>query len=264
MKQLKPSEILDATIATAEVKASGSFTRLFMLGIMAGMFIALGGAAANMGSYFFALSPETAGIAKFVSGMIFPAGLMMVVLGGGELFTGNNLMFVGVMDKKITIGAMLRNWVIVYASNFVGSMIVVLIVVYGGQLTTGGGLLEEVTISIAAGKANIEFWPALIKGILCNVLVCVAVWMGTGADSTVGKVFAMFFPIWAFVTGGYEHCVANMYFVPAGILADGGVTEGLTWANFWINNMIPVTIGNILGGSIFTGAIYYIAFKKGK
>jgi len=264
MKQLKPSEILDATIAAAEVKAGGSLQRLFMLGIMAGMFIALGGAAANMGSYYFALSPETAGIAKFISGLIFPAGLMMVVLGGAELFTGNNLMFVGVLDKKITVGAMLRNWLIVYISNFVGSMIVVLIVVYGGQLETGGGLLEQVTISIAAGKANIEFWPALLKGILCNVLVCIAVWMGTGADSTVGKIFAMFFPIWAFVTGGYEHCIANMYFVPAGILADGGATAGLTWTNFWVQNMIPVTIGNILGGSIFTGAAYYFAYKKAK
>jgi len=262
MTQLKPNEILDATIAAGVTKASGSLMKLCLLGFMAGMFIALGGAGANMASYYFALTPETAGIAKFVSGLIFPAGLCMVVLAGAELFTGNNLMFAAVLDKKITIGAMLRNWVIVYLSNFVGSMFVVFIVVYGGQLTTGGGLLEQVTISIAAGKANIEFWPALLKGILCNVLVCVAVWMGTGADSTVGKIFAMFFPIWLFVTGGYEHCVANMYFVPAGILADGGATAGLTWANFWINNMIPVTIGNILGGSIFTGAIYYFTYKK--
>ena len=262
MTQLKPNEILDATIAVGVTKASGSFKKLFMLGIMAGMFIALGGAGANMASYCFALQPETAGIAKFIAGLIFPAGLCMVVLAGAELFTGNNLMFAAVLDKKITVGAMIRNWVIVYVSNFVGSMIVVFIIVYGGQLATGGGLLEQVTISIAATKANIEFWPALLRGILCNVLVCVAVWMGTGADSTVGKIFAMFFPIWLFVTGGYEHCVANMYFVPAGILADGGVTEGLTWANFWINNMIPVTIGNILGGSVFTGAAYYFAYKK--
>lgn len=262
MTQKKPQEILEVTIDSAVKKSQLSLKQTVLLGIMAGFFIALAGAGANMGSYYLLAEPATAGLGKMVSGLIFPAGLMMVIFAGAELFTGNNLMMAAVLEKKISPGAMIKNWILVYGANLAGSLLIAWMVVYSGVLTAGDGMLKEVTISIAASKATIGFGPAVVKGILCNLLVCIAVWMANGADSTIGKVFTVFFPIWLFVTAGFEHSVANMFFIPAGILADGGATAGLTWSGFFVTNLIPVTIGNILGGSIFVAAMYYFAYKK--
>ncbi len=265
MKQLKPEEILEQTINSGVAKSEGSFRKLFLLGIMAGMFIAFGGAAANMCSYYFLSNPATAGIGRMISGLIFPAGLVMVVLAGGELFTGNCMMIAGVIDGKISVKGMLRNWVIVYISNFIGGIIIAWAFVCSGLIGTGDGMLEAVTVSSAAAKVSLPFGQAFLRGILCNILVCIAVWIGTGADSTVGKIFGMFFPIWAFVAAGYEHSVANMYFVSAGLFAaDGGASIGLTWPAFLINNLIPVTLGNIAGGGIMVAAVYYFALKEKK
>lgn len=262
MTHLKPNEILDAQIAAAQVKAGGSFGRLLILGILAGMFIALGGMGANMCSYGFLLQPETTGIGKMLSGLIFPAGLAMVLLCGAELFTGNCMMFAAVLDKKITIGGMIRNWVIVYFSNLIGAMLVAWICVHSGLLHTGADLLQQATINIAVSKSSLSFGDAFLRGILCNFLVCMAVWAATGAKDTAGKVLGLFFPIWVFVTCGFEHSVANMFFIPAGIFAEGGMEAGLNWFDFFITNLIPVTLGNIVGGSIFTGAAYWFAYKK--
>ncbi|MDD7718667.1 MAG: formate/nitrite transporter family protein [Eubacteriaceae bacterium] len=264
MKQLKPAEILEQTINAAVIKADGGFKKLFFLGIMAGAFIALGGAAANMCSYYFLSNPATAGIGRMISGLIFPAGLVMVVLAGGELFTGNCMMTAALIDKRISFKGMIRNWIIVYVSNFIGGALIAWMFVYSGLLGTGEGLLETVTINSAAAKVSLPWGQAFIRGILCNVLVCIAVWIGTGADSTVGKIFGMFFPIWAFVAAGYEHSVANMYFVSAGLFADGGSTAGLTWPAFLTDNLVPVTLGNIIGGGIFVAAVYYFALKEKK
>lgn len=265
MSHLKPNEILEATISTAEVKAKSSFRKLLILGILAGMFIGLGGLGANMCGYGFLMNAETVGMGKMISGLIFPAGLAMVLLAGAELFTGNNMMLTAVLDKKITAGAMLRNWVIVYFSNLIGAMLVALITAYSGILHTGDDLLLMTTIEIAIAKSSLAFGPAFLRGILCNFLVCIAVWMATGAKDTAGKVLALFFPIWLFVTCGFEHSVANMFFIPVGIFANNGIVPGaecLTWFNFFVTNLIPVTLGNIVGGSIFVGAVYWYAYKK--
>lgn len=262
MIQKKPQEILEITIASAVKKTELSMKQMILLGLMAGIFIAMAGAGANMGSYFLFANPATNGLGKMLSGVIFPAGLMMVVFAGAELFTGNNLMFAAVLDRKITLGAMMKNWVVVYIANLLGSILVAWLVVYSGLLENGEGMLKEVTVSIAAAKVNLDFGPAFVRAIFCNILVCIAVWMGSGADSTVGKVFTLFFPIWLFVTAGFEHSVANMFFIPAGIFADGGVTAGLDFQGFFINNLIPVTLGNIVGGSVFTAGIYYFAYKE--
>lgn len=261
MSQKNPQQILEATIDSAVKKTGYSVKQLILLGLMAGFFIAIAGAGANMGAYRFLIEPLTNGIGKMISGLIFPAGLMMVVFAGAELFTGNNLMLAAVLDRKITAGAMVKNWVIVYCANLIGSMAVAFLVVYSGLLETGDGMLESVTVSIAASKTALPFGQAFARGILCNFLVCIAVWMGNGADSTVGKIFSLFFPIWLFVTAGFEHSVANMFFIPAGIFA-GGAEAGITWSGFFINNLIPVTLGNIAGGSIFVAGIYYMALKK--
>lgn len=262
MTQLKPQEILDATINAAVTKSQLSVRRMIILGILAGAFIALAGSGANMAGYYLLSDPATNGLGKMISGCIFPAGLIMVVFAGAELFTGNNLMLAAVLDKKITAKAMLRNWIVVYLANLAGSILVAWMVAYSGLLETGGGMLKEVTISIAASKAALPFDQAFVRAILCNFLVCLAVWLATGADSTIGKIFSIFFPIWLFVTAGFEHSVANMFFIPAGLFADGGATAGLTWGSFFINNLLPVTLGNLVGGSLLVGGTYYYAFKR--
>lgn len=262
MTQLKPQEILEVTIDAAVKKSQLSVRRMILLGILAGAFIALAGSGANMAGYYLLADPATNGLGKMISGCIFPAGLILVVFAGAELFTGNNLMLTAVLDKKISVSSMLQNWIIVYLANLAGSILIAWMVSYSGLLETGGGMLKEVTISIASAKTSLPLGQAFVRAIMCNFLVCLAVWLATAADSTIGKIFSIFFPIWLFVTAGFEHSVANMFFIPAGIFADGGATAGLTWSSFFINNLIPVTLGNIIGGSLLVGGLYYYIYKR--
>lgn len=275
-KQLKPNEILDANIESGVVKAGGSFGKLFVLAIMAGAFIAFGAESSNMAAYGLLSDPMTFGQGKALAGALFAAGLMMVILCGGELFTGNCLMVTSLLDRRISAGRMLRNWVIVYIGNFVGGAGIAYLMSVTGLFASGGGALGAMTVKIAAGKCALTFGKAFVMGILCNILVCLAVWLATGADSTIGKIFGIFFPIWVFVTSGFEHSVANMYYVPAGIFAKGDAAllansalspellSGLNWQNFLVANLVPVTLGNIVGGAIFVGCAYYFAYKKAK
>ena len=171
---------------------------------------------------------------------------------------------------------MLKNWIIVYFCNFIGGVLVAFMVYYTGAFNTGEGMLGAVTVKIAAGKVNMPFGAALVSGIMCNWLVCMAVWLSSGAQTTVGKIFSIFFPIWLFVTAGFEHSVANMFFILAGILAGGNevfavlsgmssdALSNLTWTGMMINNLLPVTIGNIIGGAICVAAGYYAALKSDK
>ncbi len=260
MTHKKPQEILEININTAVSKAGLSARQTVLLGLMAGFFIAMAGAAANMGTYYFLGNPLTAGIGKMLSGMIFPAGLMMVSLAGAELFTGNSLMTAALLDRKISVGAMLKNWITVYLANFAGSVFIAWIVVSSGLLEAGDGMLSDVTVSIAVSKVQLTFFEAFSRGILCNILVCAAVWMASGADSSAGKIFCLYFPIWLFVTAGFEHSIANMYFIPAAIFAAGG-EAALSWDSFLLDNLLPVTLGNIVGGAVFTAGIYYFAYK---
>ena len=257
----------DASVA----KANGGVLKLFILGILAGAFIAFGAQASLMASFNLTSDAATFGVGKVVMGAVFPVGLMMVVMCGAELFTGNCLMVIGVLDRKIKWGAMFRNWAIVYVGNFVGSMLIVLCIYYSGLWDSGAGLLGAVTVKTAVGKCNLTFGRAVILGILCNVLVCLAVWMATGSQQTVGKIFAIWFCIGLFIVSGFEHSIANMYFIPAGILASGNDAyvqlldldiSGLSVYSFIVRNLIPVTIGNILGGSLFVGATYWLTYRK--
>lgn len=193
-----------------------------------------------------------------VSGLIFPAGIILVVLAGAELFTGNNLMFAAVLDKKITVAAMCKNWVVVFFGNFAGSVFVAWMVSASDLLSTGDGMLRDVTISIAAAKVSLTFGQAFLRAVLCNLLVCLAVWMAAGADSTIGKIFALFFPIWLFVTAGFEHSVANMFFIPVAMFSGADIEVGA----FLAGNLLPVTLGNIVGGSILTAGAYYFAYRR--
>ncbi|MCI6854959.1 MAG: formate/nitrite transporter family protein [Firmicutes bacterium] len=276
MNHLKPAETLDALMKAAELKASMPLKRIIIFGIFAGVYIAFAGAGANMASFNLLANPETFGLGKILSGTIFTVGLMLVVLGGAELFTGNTTMIAAVAEKRITASSMLKNWIIVYICNFIGGVLIAFMVYYSGGLNAGNGLLGAMTVKIASGKVNLEFGQALVSGIMCNWLVCMAVWLSTGAQTTIGKVFSIFFPIWLFVTAGFEHSVANMFFIPAGIFASenelfvslSGVSQdvlsNLNWSGMLINNLFPVTIGNIIGGSVCVAMGYYTALKSEK
>lgn len=262
MQHLKPNEILDVIKKSAVTKANLRLGQMIVLSLLAGSFIALAGYGASVVNYHFLFDPETIGIARASGGLIFTTGLLMVVLAGGELFTGNCLMVTALPDKKIRITSMFQNWIIVYIGNFIGSIFIAFLINYTGLLNAGDGLLLKSVINTAVLKLGYDFGQAFILGMLCNFLVCIAVWMSTGADSTIGKIFAIFFPIWLFVTAGFEHSVANMYFVPVAIFADGGATSGIDFSHFFINNLLPVTLGNIVGGVVFVAASYSYAFSK--
>lgn len=274
MSTLKPAEILNVTIETGVNKSGGSIAKLSILGILAGAFIAFAAEASNMAAFNLLMDPETFGLGKVLAGSVFTAGLIMVILAGAELFTGNVLILAAVMERKVSLVQMLRNWVIVYIANLVGALLVALLICYSGQLSGGDSMLGAFTVKTAASKVGLDFGKAFILGILCNWLVCIAVWISFGASSVGSKIAGMFFPIWLFVTSGFEHSIANMYFIPAGILAKGNETfaalsglsaeqlSSLTWSGFFIDNLIPVTLGNIVGGGVFVAMAYWLAFKK--
>ncbi|MDY6399482.1 MAG: formate/nitrite transporter family protein [Synergistales bacterium] len=247
------NDIKDAAVNAGIKKANFSALNQFILGILAGAFIAFGSQAANMISH----AINNPALAKFIAGLIFPAGLILVVLAGAELFTGNCLMIMALLEKKITLKKLLRSWIIVYIGNLLGGIFIAFLISKSGQLNNE--LLKEFTIKAAKNKISLSFCNAFILGLLCNWLVCLAVWLTFGASDTSGKILAIFFPIWLFVASGFEHSVANMYYIPAGIFAEG---EGLTWTAMFIKNLLPVTLGNIVGGAIFVGFIYWLVNKK--
>lgn len=277
---LTPPEITEATIQTGIKKSKMTIVNMIILGILAGAFIAFAAEGSNMASFNLLAKPETYGLGKVLAGAVFGTGLMLVLIAGGELFTGNTMMIAGVLEKKVSIKAMLKNWFFVYVGNFIGSIFIVYMMSKSGLFSSGDSMLGAVTIKIAAYKVGLTFIQAFFLGIMCNWLVCLAVWMAYGAKDMTGKIFAIFFPIWLFITSGFEHSVANMYYIPAGIMAKGnktltdaaavlGVTpeklNHLNWETFFINNLIPVTLGNIVGGGIFVAAVYWFVYiRSGK
>ncbi|MBQ4470106.1 MAG: formate/nitrite transporter family protein [Synergistaceae bacterium] len=270
---LTPSQIKDKAITIGENKANLSCINQFLLGILAGAFIAFGSQASSMATH----TIEAANTAKFIGGLIFPAGLIMVLVAGAELFTGNCLMIISFAEKRITLAKLLRSWLIVYLGNLAGSVLIALLINWSGQLNINSGLLGAFTIKTAAGKISLSFCNALVLGILCNWLVCLAVWMSFGTDDFTGKVLAAFFPVWVFIASGFEHSIANMYYISAGLFAkcnasyvskalEAGLSEtalnNLTWPSMFVNNLLPVTLGNILGGALFVGLVYWFVYRS--
>jgi formate/nitrite transporter len=246
---------------------------MILLGILAGAFIAIGGEASNLAVH----GIGDVGLARTLAGVIFPVGLMMIVLVGGELFTGNCMIIMAVMDKKTTWVKYIRNLVVVYFSNLVGALIVDVLVFFSGQWNYSQGGLGAYTIKVAYGKIGLSPLQCITSGVMCNILVCVAVLMAIAAKDIAGKVLAIFFPIWAFVISGFEHCVANMFYIPAGILAASnpdyvakaeqlyGITQAQceqVSVSGMLHNMIPVTIGNIIGGAVCVGVLLMLIYKK--
>lgn len=254
-----PKEVAVNYLDACEIKAELPLLRMFLLACLAGVFVALAGVASTVGSAMI----ENASAAKIVSGCIFPAGLAMVLVAGSELFTGNNLLIMGVLQRRITPAGMLRNWGVVYLGNFIGSMLVAALAAGGHVFSAFGGQLAETVVAVAQAKTALPFGDALIRGILCNFLVCIAVWMSNAARTVPGKIMGLFFPIAAFVIAGFEHCVANMYYIPAGIFAAGVhglAADGLSWGSFLLRNLLPVTLGNMLGGVVLVGVTMWYLY----
>ena len=248
---LAPSETAKAIIISSETKASLSTTRLLILGSMAGIYVGLGGFAFIVISQ--TLGNIDIGLKKFAGSAVFPVGLMLVVFSGSELFTGNNLMTMALMDKKISLKGLLRNWFLVYLGNFLGSVILAYLI-YRSQLVTGS-VLDSV-ISVGDAKTSLNFEAAFIRGILCNILVVLAVWISASSQDIISRIFALWFPVMLFVLCGFEHSIANMLFIPLAKFA--GLNS--TWLDIWTSNLIPVTLGNIFGGAIIVPFVYYITY----
>ena len=254
---LSPAQVVDAYAEAGAKKCRKSASAVFVLAILAGALIAFAGAATNTAAH----TAATVGASRLVCSLLFPFGLGIVILMGAELFTGNCLIAISVLEKKATVAGMLKNWVIVYLGNFVGSALVAASCAFAGQLNYSGGKLALFTMNMAAGKCALPFGSALVLGIACNVLVCLGVLCAMTAKDTTGKILGAFLPVCLFVLCGFEHSVANMFYVPAGLFAksipayaalaaEAGVDLGaLTWGNFLLRNLVPVTLGNIIGGS---------------
>lgn len=265
-----PAEITDGYMEASIGKAKSSAWRLLLLSFFAGILISLGAVASSTA----AQGITDTGTARFITGAIFPIGLMMVVLLGTELFTGNALMVTAAIGSKIKWSALLRNWCLVYIGNFCGAVCLAALMAFFGQLDIGGGNLAVYTAKVAANKCSLSWGNAFVLGIFCNLLVCIAIYLGNTAHETAGKILGIFFPIMGFVVAGFEHCVANMYYIPAGIFAylnpaytnlivDAGInTQVLNFATFVTSNLIPVTLGNIVGG-VCVGLIMYAAHATG-
>lgn len=268
-----PFEVVKGNLNGAVGKAGLPLGKMILLGILAGAFIAFGGASSSLAVH----GISDVGLARTLAGTIFPVGLILVILIGGELFTGNCLIVMAVLGKKVSVSAMIRNLVVVYFSNLIGSLVIVGLIAFSGQYDYSGGGLGAYTIKVAVGKAGIAPGTAVISGILCNILVCLAILAAASAKDVAGKILATFFPIWAFVICGFEHCVANMYYLPAGMMAAAnpayaakaeelyGITAeqlGTLTIPGVIPSFIFVTIGNIAGGMIFVGLIVFMVHKE--
>jgi len=258
-----PKEIAERVETVGVTKTRLPLISQFTLGVLAGGFIGLGALYFTLvtsdGSLSFAAS-------RLLGGLAFSLGLILVVVAGAELFTGNNLAVMAWAGGRITTGELLRNWAIVYLANLVGALGLVLLVLWSQHWRMHGEAVGITAIKLAAGKAAMPFWEAFFKGILCNILVCLAVWLALAGRSVVDKIFAIIFPISAFVAAGFEHSVANMYFIPLGIflqerIAVGGI-ETLSWIGLW-SNLVPVTLGNIFGGSLMVALVYYFIYRRG-
>lgn len=285
---LLPSEMAKKAEAIGVRKAEMPAFTMFVLALLAGAFISFGAIFATTiasgamtvlaaeGSIAFTTALPY-GITRLLTGLVFSLGLILVVVGGAELFTGNNLIVMAWASGKVAGRAVLRNWAIVYAGNFVASIATAAIMFVSGQYTFGGNAVGITALNIAIAKCSLGFWQAIALGILCNALVCLAVWMTYGARSTGDKIWAIIFPITAFVAAGFEHSVANMYFIsfalfiksfdPTFIALVSAKVPGLsalTWKAFILTNLIPVTIGNIIGGAVLVAIIYWFVFLRKK
>lgn len=264
-----PEEVCRLVIKAGEKKANLPFFKMALLGILAGAYIGFGAELSTVISHDLGKFLGV-GIEKFIAGSVFSLGLILVVLGGAELFTGDCLIIQSYLDRRIRLKYLLKIWVIVYLANFIGSLILAKIYVSSGLYGLNSAGVGLKAISIASGKLSLTFLEAFWRGVLCNWLVCLAIWLAFSSKDVTGKILGIYFPIMAFVASGFEHSIANMYFIPLGIFLkhplsasiSSEIFSSLRWSSFLWNNLLPVTLGNIVGGAFFVGVIYWIVYRS--
>lgn len=248
-----PSRVIEIAETAAENKLGMPLGKLVVAGILAGIYIAMGGTLSLIIGYGFPeITASNPAMQRLLSGMMFPLGLILVVFAGAELFTGNNAVLIpGLMNRRYGVAPVLRNWVIVYFCNFIGALFFAYVMVYQA------GLLSDIwrnsIVSMAELKTSMPWWRVLVKGIGANWFVCLAVWLGFASQSAIGKIICLWFPVMCFVALGYEHSIANMFFIPLGMMCGAQVSV----TDFIIGNLIPATLGNIFGGALFVGGAYW-------
>ncbi|MBB5348541.1 formate/nitrite transporter family protein [Desulfoprunum benzoelyticum] len=258
-----PKEIAEKVEKIGVAKARLPLLSMLMLGVLAGAFIGLG-------ALYFVLIKSDASLGfatgQLLGGLAFSLGLILVVVAGAELFTGNNLLAMAWADGKITAFELMKNWAVVCCANFIGAVGLALLVFLSGHPEMNNGAIADQYLKIAAAKCTMPFWTAFFKGVLCNVLVCMAVWMAFAGRSVIDKVVAIVFPISAFVAAGFEHSIANMYFIPLAMLLKafghtGLNTDAITWVGFF-SNIVPVILGNLIGGSVIVALVYHVIYRR--
>jgi formate/nitrite transporter len=252
----RPSVIAERVEIAGVAKVNLGWLQTLTLAVLAGAFIAFG-------AMLYTLVTTNSGLGlgpgRLLGGVAFSLGLILVVIAGAELFTGNNLIVMAWADRKISAKDMLRNWTLVYVGNFIGAVATAILVYLSGTLSMGDGAVTHTALSIAQAKISLPYDQAFVRGILCNALVCLAVWLSYAAHSVAGKILAIIFPIAAFVALGFEHSVANMYFIPLAMMIGDTITLGQ-----FLGNLAAVTAGNLIGGSALVGLVYWIAYRHGQ
>lgn len=273
MDALTPSEMVEKAGSIGIQKAALPIINVLPLSFLAGTYIAFGAVFASVVAIGMdGVWPQ--GFVKMLQGVVFSMGLILVVVGGGELFTGNVLLVIVWAQKKIGLLGLLRNWLIVYIGNFIGSITVVMLILLSREYRVSDGALGSIMLSTANAKVQYGFMEALTLGILCNIMVCLAVWLSYSGRTTTDKILAIIFPITFFIAAGFEHSVANMYIIPLGLMMKsfdpafvstlGLDLTNLSWVSFLLRNLLPVTLGNIIGGGFFVGILYLWSYRKPK
>ena len=273
MDGLLPPEMARKAEQIGVEKADQEILLTIALAVLAGAFIAFGAIFATLVTSGSELSY---GLTRLMGGLAFSLGLILVVIGGAELFTGNNLLTMAWAGRKVSLRQMLHNWLIVYFGNMLGAFSIVVLIFLSGHYLFGNGITGDNILNIAEAKCQLGFMQAVVLGILCNILVCLAIWLCYSARTAQGKILSIVFPITAFVAAGFEHSVANMYFIPMGLMLKSKADpmlwklldtspvqyESLNLHNYLINNLLPVSIGNIIGGAVFVGLAYWFIYLR--
>lgn len=270
---LLPLEMAQKAEDVGVSKAKMSFSKTIMLAILAGVFIACGAIFSTVAT---AGNGLPYGVSRVLGGLVFSLGLIMTILGGAELFTGNNLIVMAWANKRISTFLVLRNWLLVFVGNWIGASFIVILILFSGHFMAGNGAVGLNIMNIAKAKCELHFWNAMALGVLCNILVCLAVWLSYSATDVTSKILSILFPISAFVAAGFEHSIANMYLIPLGLILKNYSDpvfwdtiqskpthyESITVYNYLVGNLLPVTIGNLIGGALLVGMVYWFVFLR--
>ncbi len=274
LDSLLPSDMAAKAEQIGVRKAHMNVISMGVLAVLAGAFISMGAIFAT--TVVAGAGQLPYGVVRLLAGLVFSLGLILVVVGGAELFTGNNLIVMAWASGKVSTRLLLGNWVIVYVGNFIGALGTAGLMYFTGQYAFGGGAVGQAALATANAKVGLEFIQAVALGVMCNSLVCLAVWLTFSARTTTDRILAIIPPITAFVAAGFEHSIANMYFIPIALFIKAGAPlsfwdaigktaadyPNLTWTNFLVNNLLPVTLGNIIGGAVLVGAVYWFVYLR--